>query len=116
MLSAILIIVFTIAYIAGGTYYRYWVVRAKFELGYYLLFMFVSYSAALGTVYFLGGLDFGFNQSRLLGYELKHMIPVIFIGSLGALAAGGILWFILVHYRGNLRSLVKGPKKPKKKK
>ena len=116
MSSDILIIIFIILYIAGGTYYRYKVVKARFELGYYVVLIFSSYFAAQGTVLLLGGLDFIFNKSLWLDYSVGNMTPIIFIGSFGSLVAGGVLFFIFLRNRGNLMTLIKrrGDKRSKK--
>ena len=112
----ILTIIITSLFIICGTYYRYWVIKAKFELGYYVIFLFLAFSAATGAVYFLGGLDFIFNNSSLLHYNIDSMKPIIFVGSLGSIIAGIIIFLIFLRTKANLISLIKGPNKPKSKK
>lgn len=108
MSSDILTIIFIILYIFGGTYYRYRVVKARFELGYYVVLIFSSFFAAQGTVLLVGGLDFIFHGALWLGYSVSNMTPIIFIGSFGSLVAGFVLFLIFLRNRGNLMSVIKG--------
>lgn len=113
MSGDLVIIILTFILIAIGSFYRYRIIKAKFELGYYILFLFICYPAAIGIVYFIGALAF-IADVKLFGYTVENMKPIIFIGGLGSLVASLIFFFNYLSNKTNQTKIVKKQNKQNK--
>jgi len=73
------------AFLLGGAIYRYVIKRRQLSVGNGLTLIVLSYAAAAGIIYMIGGIDFVFLNSSLLGFTSKDLKVVVIIGSVAGI-------------------------------